>query len=90
MKTILNQTNNNELKRVQKILINQMDRLDDDEVMKESGKREIQRSGAISQSAVAFVKSIQTQTKILELSGKYNVEVETMNEFLGIDNEKEN
>lgn len=90
MKTILNQTNNNELKRVQKILLNQMDRLDDEEVMKERGKREIQRSGAISQSAVAFVKSIQMQTKIIELSGKYNVEVETMNEFLGIDNEKEN
>lgn len=90
MKTVLNKKNDNELKRVQKILLNQMDRLDNEEIMKERSKREIQRSGAISQSAVAFVKSLQTQMKVLELSGKYNVEVDTMNDYLGIKNEKEN
>jgi hypothetical protein len=84
MKTVLGVKNENELKKVQKILLNQMDRLDDEEIMKERGKREIMRSGAISQSAVAFVKSIQTQMKVLELSGKYNVEVDTMNDYLGI------
>ena len=88
MKTILNQKNNNELKRVQKILLNQMERLDDEEIMKERGKREIQRSGVLSQSAIYFIKSVSLQAKILELAGKYNVEVEDMNDYLGIRNEK--
>ena len=88
MKTILKKENNNELKRIQKILLNQMERLDDEEVMKERGKREIQRSGALSQSATSFIKSVTLQTKILELAGKYNVEVNDMNNYLGIENEK--
>ena len=90
MKTILRKENNTELKRVQKVLLNQMSRLDDEDIMKERGKREIQRSGALSQSAVAYIKSVALQTKILELSNKYNVEVKDMNEYLGIDYEKEN
>ena len=84
MKTILGKENKNELKKVQKMLINQMGRLDDEEVMKERGKREIQRSGALSQSASSYIKSVQTQIKVLELSGKYNVNMADMNEFLGI------
>lgn len=87
MKTILGQKNDSELKRIQKILINQMERLNDEEVMKERGKREIGRSGALSQSAGAYIKSVATQVKIIELSGKYHVEIDTMNEFLGINKE---
>lgn len=88
MKTILGKKNDSELKRIQKILLNQMERLDDNEIMKEQGKREIMRSGALSQSASAYVKSVAVQTKVMELSNKYNVEVNSMNEFLGIQNEK--
>ena len=82
--TILTKGNNSELKRIQKILLNQMERLDDNDIMKESGKREIMRSGALSQSAGTFVKSVQTQMKVLELSGKYNTDMDDMNNFLGI------
>ena len=82
--TILTKENNSELKRIQKILLNQMERLDDNDIMKESGKREIMRSGALSQSASTFVKSVQTQMKVLELSGKYNSDMDDMNNFLGI------
>ena len=82
--TILTKGNNSELKRIQKILLNQMERLDDNDIMKESGKREIMRSGALSQSASTFVKSVQTQMKVLELSGKYNSDMDDMNNFLGI------
>lgn len=84
MKTVLGVKNNNELKKIQKILLNQMERLDNEEVTKERGKREIMRSGAISQSSISFIKSIQTQLRILEMSGKYNVEVNDMNNYLGI------
>lgn len=90
MKTILNQKNDCELKKIQLMLLNQMERLNDDEVMKLSAKKEVMRSGALSQSVCAYVKSINTQAKILELSGKYNVNVEDMNNYLGINNEKEN
>lgn len=88
MKTVLGVKNDNELKKIQKILLNQMERLDDEEIMKERGKREIMRSGAISQSSVSFIKSIQTQLRILEMSGKYNVEVQDMNNYLGIKSDK--
>ena len=55
---------------------------------KEQGKREIARSGALSQNAVSFIKSIQTQLKIVEVSSKYNVEPDTMNDYLGIKSDK--
>lgn len=83
--TILGKKNDNEFKEIQKTLLNQMARLDNNKEMKENGKFEIQRSGAISQNASSFVKSVQTQIKILELSGKWNVDMKTMNEFLGIE-----
>ena len=88
MKTILGKENENDLKKYQKILLNQAERLDDNEIMNERGKREIARSGALSQNATAFVKSIQTQLKIVEVSSKYNVEPDTMNDYLGIKSDK--
>lgn len=86
--SILGKENKNDLKKYQKILLNQAERLDNNELMKENGKREINRSGALSQNAVSFIKSIQTQLKILEASSKYNVEPDTMNEYLGIKDKK--
>ena len=88
MKTILGKSNENDLKKYQKILLNQAERLDNNEIMKEQGKREIARSGALSQNAVSFIKSIQTQLKIVEVSSKYNVEPDTMNDYLGIKSDK--
>lgn len=88
IKTILGKENNNELKRIQKILLNQMERLDNEEIMKERGKREIGRSGALSQQASQYLKSVTTQLKIVEASNKYNVEPDTMNDYLGIKSEK--
>lgn len=88
MKTIQGKENQNDLKKYQKILLNQAERLDDNELMNERGKREIARSGALSQNAVSFIKSIQTQLKIVEASNKYNVEPDTMNDYLGIKSDK--
>lgn len=76
--------NNTGLKKVQDILLNQMTRLNDDEMMKTYNKREVARSGALSQQASAYVKSVATQIRILDLSSKYNVEPNDMNEYLGI------
>lgn len=76
--------NNNELKRIQGFLLNQMERLDDDELIKTYNKREIARAGALSQQASAYSKAVANQIRILELSSKYNVEPDDMNEYLGI------
>lgn len=83
----LEKKNENDLKRVQRILLNQMERLDDKEIMAERGNKEIKVSGALSQSACSYIKSVQTQIKILDLSNKYGVKVEEMNNYLGIKNE---
>lgn len=85
IKTILGKKNENKFQEVQGILLRQMERLDDKKVMNKDGKVEIQRSGAISQSASAFVKSVQLQMRILDYSNKYNVDMEDMNKFLGIE-----
>lgn len=85
MKTILGKENKNELQQIQKYLLNQMGRLDSDKIMKKEGNKEIQRSGALSQSASSYVKSVQTQIKVLDISGKYNVEPQDMNKFLNIE-----
>jgi hypothetical protein len=87
MKTVLGKENDNELKKIQKILLNQMGRLDNNEIMKEQGKREIMRSGALSQSASSYIKSVATQIKVLELTSTYNVEPNDMNKYLGIESE---
>lgn len=87
MRTILGKSNENRLKRIQEILLNQMERLDDEEIMKERSKKEIMRSGALSQSSSQYIKSVVTQLKVLETSNKYNVEVDDMNKYLGIHNE---
>lgn len=83
-KNVLKQNNDSNLKKVQDILLKEMERLNDDELMKTYSKREIVRSGALTQQASAYVKSVGTQIKILELSVKYNGEPNDMNEFLGI------
>ena len=61
----------NRLIKIQDMLYNQMKRLDDNELMNQGlGKREIQRSGALSQSAGAYLKSVQTQLKVKEMVRK--------------------
>lgn len=87
MKFKLDKKNNNELQRIQRILLNQMERLDNEEIMKERGNKEIKVSGALSQSACSYIKSVQTQIRVLDLSNKYGVKVNEMNEYLGINND---
>ena len=59
---------NNNLLKIQEMLLNQMERLDNNELMQKGlGNREIQRSGALSQSASAYIKSVNTSLKIKEM-----------------------
>lgn len=76
---------NNRLVKIQEMLYNQMERLDNNELMEKGlGKREIQRSGALSQSAGAYIKSVNTQLKVKEMCKKNpNAEKDMLKE-LGI------
>lgn len=79
---------NNKILKIQEMLLNQMKRLDDEEIMKNNSKREIMRSGALSQSASAYVKAVNISLKIKELS-KNNSKVEDLlKRELGIINEE--
>lgn len=67
----------NKLIRIQEMLFNQMERLDDDKLMQKGlGNREIQRSGALSQSVCAYIKSVNTSIKVKEMC-KMNPSSET-------------
>ena len=52
---------NNKLIKIQEMLYDEMQRLSDDEIVKSYAKREVSRSQALTQSAGAFIKSINTQ-----------------------------
>lgn len=61
--------NNNRLIKIQEMLYNQMKRLDDDNLMiKGLGQREIQRSGALSQSACAYIKTVGVSLKVRQMT----------------------
>lgn len=79
---------NNKIIKIQEMLYDEMERLSDDETMKSYAKREVSRSQALTQSAGAFVKAINTQLKIKEIAKKNPEYEETLKRELGVlDNE---
>lgn len=79
---------NNKIIKIQEMLLNQMERLNDDELIKSYAKRETLRSGALSQSACAYIKAINTSLKIKELSKNNEKAEESLLKELGIKDEK--
>lgn len=61
---------NNKIIDVQEMLMRQMKRLDDNDLMKESGENEIARSNALTNSATTYLKTINTSLRIIETSIK--------------------
>lgn len=78
---------NNKLIDIQNALYNQIKRLDNNEIMSQDNK-EIQRSGALSQSAGAYIKSVQTQIKVKEMAGKNPQAEDTLLKEFGVLDEK--
>lgn len=75
----------NKLLKAQDMLFNQMKRFDDDDLMNNgNGKREIMRSGALSQSVSAYIKSVNTNIKIKEMCKTNPLGQETLMEELGV------
>ena len=61
---------NNKIIDVQEMLMRQMKRLDDNDLMKEFGENEIARSNALTNSATTYLKTINTSLRIIETSIK--------------------
>ena len=85
--SLMNKKKDNVLIDIQEKLINQMNRLDNDLLMLENGKEEIMRSNALTQSAIAFVKTVNVGIRIIETAEKTKASKDKLMEEL-IYNEK--
>lgn len=74
----------NKLLKAQDMLYNEMKRLDDEQYMKVNGKREIMRSGALSQSVCAYIKAVNVNIKVKEMCKTNPKGQETLLEELGV------
>lgn len=83
-----NKETNNNLIKIQEMLMNQMKRLDDDNLMNTKNKDEVARGNALSQSAVTFLKSVNVGLRVMEIAEKTNVSKTKMSKALGIVDEK--
>lgn len=76
----------NELIEIQKLLKKQMVRLD--EAVSKEIAIEVNRSGAMSQNAQAYLKAVNTSIKVKEMCGKNPDAEDTILTELGVLNEK--
>lgn len=82
---------NNKILKIQEMLYDEMGKLSDDELMKTYAKREVSRSQALTQSAGAYIKAINTQLKVKELVNNNSEKERALLESLGVlENEKKN
>lgn len=79
---------NNNLIKIQEMLMRQMERLDDDTLMQKHNKEEVSRGNTLCQSAVTFLKSINIGLRVIEISDKININKKELTNQLGIENEK--
>lgn len=79
---------NNKLIKIQEMLYDEMQRLSDDEIVKSYAKREVSRSQALTQSAGAFIKSVNTQLQIKNIVKANNIKEDTLLKELGVVNEE--
>lgn len=74
---------NNNLLTIQEVLMREIRRLD--EVNVEECSNEVARSNAITNSSVTFIKSINTQLRIKEVTNKYGTTRSAINKELGVE-----
>ena len=81
---------NNNLIKMQEMLMRQMERLDNlDQEIGVDKNEEISRANALSGSAVTFLKSVNVGLRIIEVAKKYETQKEQLTLELGVANEKE-
>lgn len=68
---------NEKLNKIQEMLMREMERLDNDEIMKDN-TIEIARGNALSQNAVTYIKTINAGLRIIEMQEKYGNKVKNV------------
>ena len=80
---------NNNLIKMQEMLMRQMERLDDlDQTIGVDKTEEISRANALSQSTVTFLKSVNVGLRIIEVAKKYETQKDNLTLELGVVDEK--
>jgi hypothetical protein len=79
----------NKIIEVQKIVLDELERLNNDVLMKETGQEEIQRGNVISKITKSYVQLINTNLKVLEYVDSREKQIEEVNNILGISNESQ-
>ena len=75
---------NNSILTIQEMLMREMKRLDDNELMKKDGANEIARSNALSHQATTYLKSVNLSIRIMEVADKNQQTRETVQKELGL------
>ena len=79
----------NKLNKISDILFEQLQRLNNQETMKDNASKEIARSGAMSKLTSSIISSAQTGMKIMEISKKTGQEADAIVKSLGLENKNE-
>lgn len=79
--------NNNVIRKMQNVLMCELERLDDNDHMNVSSKEEVQRSSAISQSANTILKTISIDMKIMKMAEQMGMSANELKSKLGVTSE---
>lgn len=79
----------NKLIKIQQMLFDEMERLSDNDIMDTYAKREVSRSQALTQSAGAFIKSINTQLQVKNTARTHQIVEDELLKELGVCSETE-
>ena len=77
----------NNLKAINEILFRALERLDDDNLMKQKGKLEIARSNAISTTSKQIISILKTKLEIVRLKDNRSKNIKDIEKSLGIEDE---
>jgi len=76
---------NSKIISIQEMLMREMERLDDNEYMKNAGKEEVLRSNALTNNATAYIKSVNLSLRIMEVAEKNEEQISALSKKLGIE-----
>ena len=69
-----------DIKKIQKYLMNRLDKLNDDKYMENNLKDEISRSNTVSNTALAYIKIVNLKLRINGLSTKERETIKKVSE----------
>lgn len=74
----------NNIITIQEMLMREMKRLDDKEIMSANANNEIARSNALSNSALTYIKTVNLNIRIMEIADKNETTASIVRKELGL------